>query len=65
MMDIQIRGYRKPNKSMKLIIDEGMTPIEKARFRYYQLFERQMLINAEKREKSSYLYELKQLIKSI
>jgi len=65
MNHVQIRGFRKPTKSMKLIIDEGMTPMEKARLRYYQLFERQMLINAERKEKISYLNELKQLIKSI
>lgn len=50
---------------MKVIIDDTMTPIEKARIKYYQLYEKQMIAKAERIEKIDYLTQLKQLIKQL
>lgn len=64
-MNVQIRGFRKPQKGMKLIVDNTITPIEKSRMKYYQLYEKQMIAKAETKTKTDYLTELKNLIKQL
>ena len=64
MRTIEIRGYRKPQKGMKMIVDHSITPIEMARYRYHQLYEAKAIRDAEVSEVSrDYLQELKQFIK--
>ena len=64
---IEIRGFRKPQKGMKVIVDHTITPIELARSRYHKLYEAKCVRDAEKLEKQldkrDYLFELKQFIK--
>lgn len=64
---IEIRGFRKPQKGMKLIVDHSITPIELARSRYHKLYEAKCVREAERLEKlmdkRDYLFELKQFIK--
>lgn len=51
---------------MKVIIDRGtISPIEKSRIKYYQLYEKQMIAKAEQKTKTDYLTELKNLIKQL
>lgn len=50
---------------MKLIKDYSISPTEKARIKYYQLYEKQMIAKAERIEKIDYLTQLKQLIKQL
>lgn len=64
-MNVQIRGFRKPQKGMKLIVDNTITPIEKSRMKYYQLYEKQMIAKSEQKTKTDYLTELKNLIKQL
>lgn len=64
-MSITVIGFRKPQNGMKLIIDDTITPIEKSRIRYYQLYEKQMIAKAEQKTKTDYLTELKNLIKQL
>jgi hypothetical protein len=64
MRTIQIRGFKKPQKGMKMLVDHSMTPVEVARFRYHQLYEAKCIRDAEVSEVSrDYLQELKQFIK--
>lgn len=64
---IEIRGFRKPTKGMKVLVDHSITPIELARSRYHKLYEAKCVRDAEKLEKlmdkRDYLFELKQFIK--
>ena len=64
---IEIRGFRRPTKGMKLIVDHSITPIEASRLRYHKLYEAKCVRDAEKLEKlmdkRDYLFELKQFIK--
>ena len=64
-MNVQVRGFRKPNKSMKLIVDKSITPREQAEIKYRKLYEQTMIRKSEKLEniKRDYLQELKQFIK--
>lgn len=67
METIEIRGFRKPTRGMKLIVDHSITPLELARSRYHKLYEAKCVRDAEKLEKQlnnrDYLFELKQFIK--
>lgn len=67
MKTIEIRGFRKPTRGMKLIVDHSITPLELARSRYHKLYEAKCVRDAEKLEKQlnnrDYLFELKQFIK--
>ena len=66
MKTITVRGYRKPQKGMKMIVDHSITPIELARAKYHQLYEAKCLRNSEKIEANrDYLQELKQFIKQV
>lgn len=64
---IEIRGYRKPQKGMKLIVDHSITSLELSRARYQKLYEAKCIRDAERLEKlmdkRDYLFELKQFIK--
>lgn len=62
---IEIRGFRKPNKSMKLLVDTSITPKEMAMINYRKLYEQTMVRKSEKLDntKRDYLQELKQFIK--
>lgn len=51
MKTIEIRGYKKPQKNTKLLIDYSFTPTELARIKYNQLFEQQIMFKAEKTDK--------------
>jgi len=63
-MNVQIRGFRKPNKSMKLLVDTSITPKEMAMINYRKLYEQTIIRQADKPEpKRDYLQELKQFIK--
>lgn len=63
---ITVRGYRKPQKGMKMIVDHSITPIELARAKYHQLYEAKCIRDAEVSEVSrDYLQELKQFIKQV
>ena len=59
---IEIRGFRKPTKGMKLIVDHSITPIELSRARYQKLYEAKCVREAERLEKlmgkRDYLFEL-------
>lgn len=64
MRTIEVRGFRKPQKGMKVIIDHTITPIEASRMRYHQLYEAKCIRDAEVSEVTrDYLQELKQFIK--
>ena len=65
MMNLQIRGFRKPTPKMKLLVDTSITPKEMATIRYHKLYEQTMIRRAERLEnpKRNYLEELKQIIK--
>lgn len=66
MKTITVRGYRKPQKGMKMIVDHSITPIELARAKYHQLYEAKCMRDAEVSEVSrDYLQELKQFIKQV
>ena len=64
---IEVRGFRRPTKGMKLIVDHSITPIELSRARYQKLYEAKCIRDAERLEKQldkrDYLFELKQFIK--
>jgi len=64
---IEIRGYRKPQKGMKLIVDHSITPLQLSRARYQKLYEAKCIRDAERLEKlmdkRDYLFELKRFIK--
>lgn len=63
---IQIRGFKKPQKGMKMIVDHSITPIELARAKYHQLYEAKCIRDAEVSEVTrNYLQELKQFIKQV
>lgn len=64
MRTIEVRGFRKPQKGMKVIVDHTITPIEASRMRYHQLYEAKCIRDAEVSEViRDYLQELKQFIK--
>ena len=66
MKTITVRGYRRPTRGMKVIVDHTITPIELARAKYHQLYEAKAIRDAEVSEiKRDYLQELKQFIKEV
>ena len=60
---LQIRGFKKPNRKMKLIIDNSFSPIELARAKYMKLYEQQIFFKKEKenRKKSPIIYIFEQI----
>lgn len=61
MAHFEIRGFYKPTRNHKLIIDQSISPIEIARSKYFKLYEEQIKYKKDKenKEKSilSYIFE--------